>query len=338
MACRGTVSGVILMPSTGKVVNIRPGGIDDFRLVLTKDAAWKIGVDQSTRCTGVALKSDDCKFVVLMDLRRDHAESRDTFYRSLKYFFRRLAKGNKFSLIVNEKPVPAKFRNSQEILRELLGRLNEWIDDIPEFSGVKHAAVFPQVWRSLVVDKSKGKKRSNIKSEIAADIVDMYPGLESYYMNYPDSGYDSFEALGILDGYLRYAYDDDGMELICGTIEKTHHALVCFDWVDNERLRSNYLQDVFGDAIWCYKPLLLKYNRRYSFYENVRMASSNHPAVFTIVPRDELQAFQWEFNIDISDEGKSLAAFIFKKRDFPRSAIKVLEHLFDRRKEVLGEK
>lgn len=337
MGCRATVCGMILADYGNRAVPIMRESIDSFSLGLTKDTTWKIGIDQSTSCTGIAFKSDDGKFVVLLDVHRDRSEDRLVFYRSLKYLLRRLANGIRFTLIVNEKPVPSKYRTAGDVLREFLGRLNEWIEDTPEFSSVRHGSLYPQTWKSLVMDKSKGKNRSNVKAEVALDVAERYPGLMQYYDSYPYSDYDSFEALGILDGYLMYAFDKDGNAMICGTVERTHKSFVCYDWVDNSMLNSNYFKNLFGEFIVLYQPVVLTYNERYNFYTNVRMASSNNKAVCTILPRSELQPFQWKYGLDIKDKSKSLVVFIYKKRDLTRSDILTLSNIFKYKEEIFGE-
>lgn len=337
MACNATVTGCVWMPLYGKTICIRPASIESFRLSLTRDTSWKIGIDQSTSCTGIALKSTDNKFVILLDVHNDYRIDKQGYYRGLKYLLRRIVRDRDFRFIVNEKPIPSKNkRYARDVLMEFLGHLNEWIDDTPELRGIRHEALYPQTWKSIVVDKSKGKHRSNIKYEVASDVVDLYPGLRGYFDTYPFSDYDSFDALGILDGFEKYAFDKSGNEMIHGSIEKRHNSFVCYDWVDRAAIGEN-IEKRLGELLPCLKLRALVYNERYDFYTNVRMASSNYDAVITMLPDCELQKFQWRYNFDLQDKSKCLLAYVFRPGAMPRSMVSGLERIFEHQEVIRGE-
>lgn len=229
------------------------------------------------------------------------------------------ARDQQFDLVVNEKPVPKKcFAHARDTLLELLGRLNVWIEDTPEFENAQHGAVFPQTWKSQVMDKSKGKNRSNIKSEVASDLVDKYPELKYYYDFYHTDDYDSFDSLGILDGYISYAFTSDGYPQIHGSKEKRHASVVLYDWIDIDDSLSfeQNIETAIGDNISIFQPYILRYNVKYSLHDNIRMASSNFGCVATLLPKSELAPFRWKFGIDPEILWQGINVIIMKRGDF----------------------
>lgn len=337
---KGTcVQGVVIQPGTGRDLILQPCRVGEFGLTLRHGIPWYLGIDQSTSCTGICLKSADRKFLILLDVIRDKSMMREDFYRDLHRIIKNFSVDQDFMIVANEKPVPSAKRYTHDVLLELLGRLNAWIDDMPEFEGAQHGQVFPQTWKSLVMDKTKGKGRMNIKSEIAADLVDKYPELKYYYNFHHTGDYDSFDALGILDGYIAYAFTPDGYPQIHGTIEKRHVSLVLYDWVDftNDFTYEENIRNALGDNISVFEPYILHYNQRYSLYENIRMASSNFDCVATILPESQLQQFRWKFGIDVDEHEKAMMAVILNRGKHSAGLVKSAKNVYTWNEEVFGD-
>lgn len=332
-----TVMGVVGIPQTRKCVMIELQSLRSFNLVLRKDKEWFVGIDQSSSCTGISLIAADYSYIILLDLKRDRNLLREVFYDEMYNFIKRLAKGNKFLVIANERPVPSKYRNAGVLLMELKGKIDEWIRTIPEFEGVEHASLFPQTWKSLVVDKSKGKGRTRDKYAIATDITDAFPVLRPYLQQYPYSDYDSFDATGIIWGYLQYAFDERGNRLICGDKEKRHVSFVCYQWVPASTLSSASIAATFGRFRVLFPLKFLGYNQRYSLFENIRMSSTNNDAVVTIVPPSELQALQWKFGVDVSEPDHVMLMYVFRKGSYTTPQLNVLKSIFSWNEEVVDE-
>lgn len=338
---RGTVvQGVITKPGTGKSVIIRPEPASEFNLTLTYNTHWYLGIDQSTSCTGLTIKAADDSFLILLDVKRDKNSPKDDFFRDLRRIIMRIAKDHSFDLIVNEKPVPKReFARARDTLFELLGRLNTWIEDTPEFENVQHGALLPQTWKSLVMDKSKGKHRSNIKAEVASDLVDKFPELQEYYEFYHTDDYDSFDSLGILQGYLAYAFTAEGYPQIHGSMEKRHTSVVLYNWIkwdQNKSYDENVLYAI-GDNVDIFEPRILRYNTRYSLHENIRMASSNFSCVATVLPQDSLGTFRWKYGIDPGDQSCRMMAIILRRGDFSASLLRNIKEVYIWNEEVFSE-
>lgn len=331
------VYGVILFLKRSQVIFVRDEPVDQVNLRLNPECKWQLGIDQSTSCTGIALRDLEGQFLILLDIKRDRALAREEYFRELHFFLKRIARGMTFTLVVNERPVPGKYRSSGDVLREFLGHLNEWIISIPELSLARHESIYPQTWKSLIVNKSKGKNRSNIKSEVALDVVDIYPDLQIYYNGYRLTDYDSFDALGILEGFCRYAFDSSGNELIHGSVEKRHVSFVCYKWVSLQDIKDNARQALFGDALSDLELTSLMYNERYDMHTNIRMASSNYDAIVTVIPTKELQPFQWRFGIDITDRQHALVMLVFRKAALRVSECEALNRIFEWKEDVYNE-
>lgn len=332
-----TIIGVIGVPVQGKyaLVNVQP--VESFQLRLDESKQWYLGIDQSSSCTGICLLSSDASYVILLDVKRDKNLPKEVFYSELHQLLRRISHNVKIRIIANEKPVPSKYRTGGQVLVELKGKLDAWIYSTPSLHEAEHVSLFPQTWKSLIVDKGKGKGRTKDKAAIASDITDLFPVLKTYYNMYPYSDYDSFDAAGIIYGYLQYAFDENGNRLICGERERTHISFVCYQWVPVGDISAKFIKESFGNFYALFKPKYLVYNSRYNMLTNVRMASTNNDAVVTIVPREELQAFQWKFGIDASDQTHVLLMYVFRKGAYTSSYIKTLKHLFEMNEEVVDE-
>lgn len=334
-----TIQGVIAMPGSGKYQIIMPEAANSFKLKLASNTDWYLGIDQSTSCTGLALESSNGKFVILLDVIRDKRMMKEDFFKDLRRLINGISFDQEFLLVANEKPVPRKFAHARETLLELLGRLNTWIEDNPAFEYAAHEALFPQTWKSKVVDKTKGKNRSNIKSEVASDLVDRFPELQHYFEFYHTDDYDSFDALGILEGARQYAYTANGYPKIHGSLEKTHTALALYQWAewDDTKSYEENLAEIVGDMCKVLEPVILRYNPDYSLNENIRMCSSNYQSVLTVVPHDCLTAFQWKFGIDISESNKRLILIAVRKGNFTASTINALCEYLPMNEEVFAE-
>lgn len=338
---QGTVlKGVLAKPGTDKYILIPARPCKSFNVTLTHGVPWYMGIDQSTSCTGIALMDGHSEFVMLLDVIRDKNAPIDEYYRDLRRLLGRLAKGQRFDLIANERPVPTdKKKYTRDVLTEFLGRLNSWLDDIEEFDGAQREQLFPQVWKSLVVDKSKGPHRSNVKEEIARDLVDKYPELYYYFHFEHTKDYDSFDALGILTGAIQYAFTADGYPKIHGSKEKRHVSLVLYDWIDwdPELSFDDNVRNAIIDNIDVFSPYILHYNDRYSLHDNIRMASSNYNCTATVLPKSELMPFKWKYGIDPEDDSKRLLALILKRGEFTSGIINSAKRVYPWHEEVYDE-
>lgn len=327
------VSGVITCTSPERVIPVSQSPLNKLSIRLNTNCTWDIGIDQSTRCTGICVQSTDGRFQILFDAHRDGAMLGKDFYKDLFNFLKRLVCGQNVRLVVLERPAP-KAMYASRVLEELKGHVEEWLNQIPELEDAKSDALFPQTWKSYVVDKSKGKNRANDKWAISADLCDRFPLLSDYREHYPYTDYDSFDACGILNGYLSYAYTQSGDEKIHGIKEKRHVSLVGYKWVNKAAV-----QDVLGDfdQYFLNKIKILVYNRNFNLHDNIRMASSNYKASMTVLPRGELDQFMWKYGIDPEDEDSIMAMFVFRKGQFGSADLRTIEAILPWHEEVYDQ-
>lgn len=337
---RGThLQGVVIKPGTGKSVLIPATPIKDFKLTLAKNVSWYMGIDQSTSCTGICFKAANNSFLVLLDVIRDKNIPKETYGQDLYHLLSRVVNDQIIDLAINEKPVPSKYKFAHDILVEFLGKLQVWLDTIPEFENALRDSIYPQSWKSLVMDQSKGKNRKNVKAEVAADLVDVYPELQEYYEYYHTSDYDSFEALGILDGFIKYAFTSDGCPMIHGIKEKSHISFVAYDWIDwdDSKEYDDNIKSALGDTLRVIEPNILSYNERYSLHDNIRMSSSNWDCTVTVLPQSELTSFMWKYSVDITEQGKRMIAIILRRGSYTSSFISGFKSWYPWNEEVFND-
>lgn len=305
-------------------------------LALRKDKVWDIGIDQSSSCTGQCFQSADKEFQILLDLHRDQNLSNSIFYAEMTRLMEKTVSGMNIRMLVSEKPAPTAMYASR-VLEELKGHIDAWGYTIPEFEYTLKDSLFQQTWKSYIVDKSKGKGRWKVKSEVAADVVDMFPALAPYYNNYPWSDYDSFDATGILNGFLCYAFDKDGNEKIHGVKEKRHTSLVGYVWCDCND--AGILQRTFhGEtALASLDPKFLIYNENATLHDNVRMASSNYDFIVTVLPRDTLSQFEWKYDIESDDESKMMLMMVMRTSRFTNGTVNFFKSCVPWNEEVYDE-
>lgn len=323
-----------------KEIAFDPVPVSKFSLALPDKYHWRIGVDQSTSCTGICCMDTEGTWLVMLDLHRDQNLNRHEFTRDLKRLLSKIVKGLNIDLLVYERPAP-KAMYASRILEQLLGVLEDWCYENEDMQNAEKQSIYQQVWKSLVVDASKGHKGARMKDkrEVASDIVDIYPMLGRYFSQYPFSDFDSFDACGILTGYIRYAYDAaTGLERIHGTEEKTHVSLVGYAWLDNEKA-TNPVKEVFkfDGAEMIFKPKFLLFNTSKKLVENIRIASSNYDFVWTIIPKEFLKPFMFKYGVDIDDESKTMVAFISRKSNFSNVELRTFEEFLPWNEKIEGQ-
>ena len=293
---------------------------------LPKKSTYLIGLDQSTTCTGIYLTNKSKNLHILLDYARDGKDKHE-YRRELRILLSTLLKGLTVELIVIEKPVPSKYRFAGDVLRELKGYVEGLKDIIPELYNAKLDSIMPQSWKSKIVDKSKGKHRFNVKYEVATDICDRIPCIRPYLGACRSADYDSFDAVGILHGYLAKCFNEKGERVAFGRVERTHKPIAFFKYLTPAELRdydSLYKGLKFKQQE--NNPKVFSYNEDLSFYENIRMCSSNYP--FSLIVLKDVKLYvmlAWYFNIDLVP-GKVFVMFISREHAFTKSQLETVSN------------
>lgn len=310
-------------------------GIDpsDFSIKLPTDREYELGIDQSTSCTGVYLQDTKEDISILVDVVHTEATKKD-YVRELFRFLNKLICEIEVRLVVCEKPIPREGQTRTfRILTELKGKLELFLDVNPSLQNAELHSIYPQSWKSRIVNKAKGVGRMNVKACIAEDLCDEKPLLRNYYPLCPTKDFDSFDALGILAGYKRCAFTHTGVPKIWGDVEKRHGTRVYYRYVAlDPKLNSlgeleKFLKKDFRSYSKVWQPKLKAYNSDYNLIRNFKMASSTDKMTITILPEKVLEPLRWEFELE-RDEKKSMVAYITREGKFSKKEREFLEDMF----------
>lgn len=320
----------ISVPSIGMNQIITPLYSSEFQLSLNSKLTYDIGLDQSSSCTGIFIKSVDSRIRIIIDVKRDTGDPY-TFYRELKGFLKKLVKGQKIRHVICEDPPPVQNqRYTTKFLNELLGRVSEWMEDIPEFQNAEFNKILPQSWKALVMDKSKGKNRSKNKECIAEDICDIYPEFNSYRDYHFSKDYDGFDACGILTGFLRYSYTDNGtgIRMIAGTKKSRGKAYYAYRYIPVELAnKPECINDFLGETKLLFGNIpFYAFNYSKSVIDNIKIAGSNFKSCFTIAPEKELSQLRFMYDIEEKDD-YILLLYILSGSAWTNSELRVFQAL-----------
>ena len=243
--------------------------------ISTKDRI-RIGVDQSSSQTGIAVKKCNGDLVCLIDIVN---------YSGIPYHLYKSMLGLKLEQIFNnctvEMCIVEKMwggnKDSFEMLSEL-GRFIAGYKYIMEgWRNAEISEILPNVWRSSYLsDKIYKGQFTKDKVKIAAmkEGIRRYPQLHSYGHFHMEGSHpnDSFDALGILEGYEDKTFSDDGsMRRISNTIKPTNHKYTMHTFICTDL-------DDLNNTIEQHCPRRLReeyeFNSEFSFRENMRRATS----------------------------------------------------------------
>ncbi len=102
-----------------KEIAFDPVPVSKFSLALPNKYHWRIGVDQSTSCTGICCMDTEGTWLVMLDLHRDQNLNRHEFTRDLKRLLSKLVKGLNIDLLVYERPAPKAMYGIPILMQQL---------------------------------------------------------------------------------------------------------------------------------------------------------------------------------------------------------------------------
>jgi hypothetical protein len=300
----------------------------NLNLVFPTDRTYMIGIDQSSKNTGIYMTDTDVSFHFICDFTRTESDNY-RFYEQLRLFVKRIVKGAKVGLFVTENLPPMKYRNSGNVLRELKGVLKTWrvhesMPEISEMPDDRFTTIYPQTWKSKIVDKSKGKNRHLDKRLVAEDICDKFPELREYLHRVPNNEYDSYDATGILHGYLLANHTTDGYQQIAGSKDYTGDIMVFYRLVPKDQLgnpevtMANFEVQQINE-----KSKTMALNKDVSMFNNFKMAASKHSFVMTIID-DLLQSMSVRWQFDLGMNNDALVCYILRKSTMSKKQIDFL--------------
>lgn len=268
---------------------------EELHNIFDGNARFVLSLDQSTTCTGICIQDTQQKVICILDFMRLQT-NKETYIEELRRLLSFMVKNLRLSLIVIENPLPINTKGNAT-LKALARTIKDWKNDIPEFYGVPFDTILPQQWKAKVLNKKKGKHRSAVKAEIAKDVCDIYPILDSYRTKCLATDFDSFDATGIMIGYLAQHFSTDG--------DKRNFGSAVYNSKIHVFLKYVPVDDVEDDSVLLLNipkksPIMhLKYNEDYSFYDNLRMVCSQYEiGSFVITDTLLFVNMLWESNLE----------------------------------------
>ena len=313
-------------------------------VTLAENFVYRLSIDQSTSCTGLFIRSECGTINLMLEVKRGASE-KEEYFKELEYILKQLFLDQKVSIIIHEEPVPNKNQYySGKVLIELKGRLREWIKRIPAFQDAEVVSMYPQSWKTFVVDKEAAKEsgktaaqRAKSKASIAEDVCKFLPDFYEYRMKHFSTDYDGFDAAGIMIGFRLAAFKPNGKRRIYGMKEKRHTSYVFYKYVPLKELQEAVIpQDVIlGDLTYGEHPKYLAYNENYKFVDNVIMATSSDKMTLTALPESELNRLQWMFDFEL-DKSKVMIAVLVNKSKYTAGQIEAFKYILPWYEEIKG--
>lgn len=322
------VSGIITYNIANKYATFKNQIAKTFNITLPSTRSYEIGIDQSTSCTGIFIKDNKDDVNIMLEVARANISEED-YRKELFGLIGRIIDGKEITLIVCEKPVP-KFEQPHtfRVLTKFFSNLEIFLETNPNLSNTSLESIYPQSWKSRIIDKNKGTGRINSKRCCAEDLCDVKPLLWNYIDVSPNKDLDGFDACGILLGYKKCAFTEDGRPKIYGDVEKRHKTMVYYRYVDISVMKTteDFAQEILKPirhVVNYLKPKFKVYNIDYNLLKNIKMASSKYQFTITQLPDKVLEPLHWKFNFEY-DKNKVMIAYIVKEKDFRSGDITVL--------------
>lgn len=250
---------------------------------LDKEKNYYMGLDPSTNSTGIWLRSTDWTNFLVVEFRRN-GTGKEAYFSELREFLYKIASIVQISLIAREKPVINPRFNS-DLLKELAGRIKQYIKDNEKLSIAKHVEVNNMEWKAQMVFKEKSKGRLKSKQAIAIDIVDRYPVLRPLMGNC-SSTYDAFDAVGILEGYLRKYMNNEVTIQGAESYSRMIALIVSFDSIQE-------LKQMLPKAFKV-NATRKQYNKDFTLYQNIKRCRDDLVSLVEILDNYSLQTVKWK--------------------------------------------
>lgn len=335
----------IIKRNTGEILNY--SGYTDMDPLVLPELEVLMGIDQSTSRTGIYITDKGSQFHIIGDVFPDNESTKGEFFDNLTKFVGRLLVNCKVKLFVSEK-IPKVLGNknfqgyqANNSLQQLKGVLSTWKTSLQCFKETPIANfddIEKSSWTSAIIDKSKGKHRFHDKQCVVEDIIDKFPELIVHRSKLAKKNVDSFEACGILYGYMLKKFNpDSGNELysaadgrqISGNSEYRGHIYVFFTRISSKV--STPLEDYIGPMDLTVEKnglVHVNYNKDLSLFKNFEVCATQYPVAVTFIDDADIKLtltwnFRWDFTEDL------VVAFIVRKSAIHGSDLKLLKKHFD---------
>lgn len=281
---------------SGKV--IKQNFMGDIKITLSDSI--RIGVDQSSSQTGFAIKKSNGEFVCLLDFVNESSLPYNIYKSMLGLKLEQVLFNTRAEMCIVEKMWGGN-KNSYEMLSELGEYISGFKYILPNWDRTEVSEILPNVWRSayLADPRYKGRfTRDKVKIAAMEEGIIRYPFLKDYGYNHRTlrTPNDSFDALGILEGYEEKTFSSDGtMRKVANTIDATNHnySYKLFDGYGEEVLTT------IKESCPSREIVEYEYNNDFPFFENVRKATSVTNKLVMLKIEDPVAKIQlmWRYGV-----------------------------------------
>lgn len=320
-----------------------PGRILKFTQEQIDTYHWELGIDQSTKQTGLYFRSVDqiqengsCRSRIscMIDIKNKGLPSNSMYVLLLKEFLQNNFGNLKFDRVIMEMPIAqAENQYSAVTLEMLKGVLNTFEFEIVSFADSEIQTFPPQVWRKhFLASKEyvgRRQKKELVKVATAEEVCKRYIKFK-YYLQWAQerSTYipDSFDAVGILEGGLSEMFYKGNLN-VRRVITNGHvPSRLSYDseWVSISKFDDNleeFVQDYVDYEILEERGLaLFVYDSKVTDTEGIckRVASlTNKIAVVVFVNKKYDNVLKWELDLD-KDDDEVYAAIVYRSKPSSR--------------------
>lgn len=179
---------------------------------LDTNLTYDVAIDQSTSCSGIAIRSIDNSSIMVMELYDSETLYSSNYVTGLKAILNTLLPSLSIRYLILEEPLPYISENQNKKLVALKKDLIKFFDS--SLIKSEHFLLMkPQSWRAGLIKKDNPHGRRS-KMSTVHEVMNKYPLMRNFLQitRNPsnDGGYDGFESLGILLGTLsRYSVKND---------------------------------------------------------------------------------------------------------------------------------
>ena len=245
-------------------------------ITLAQKGKIRIGIDQSSSQTGIAVKKSNGEFLCLLDFVNESHLNYGLYKAMLGLKIEQIFGNCDVEICVIEKMWGGN-KKSYEMLSNLGDFLIGFKYILPGWRDAEVASILPNVWRSAYLADSRYKgmfTKDKVKIAARNEGIRRYPYLTEYSHTLEGLGHinDSFDALGILEGYEAKTFSSDGsIRKVANTISATNHNYKYLVWVESSRYDLTDFMDEYSPRR---QHIEYEYNCDFPFYENVRKVTS----------------------------------------------------------------
>lgn len=275
--------------------------------IIPKDIEVQIGIDQSTSESGLYVKNYKTnEFICVLNFK-NHGLTPKEYTKMFKNILSSMLTGAQVRRLVYEShEAIGNNRYSSRVLKDLADAIKDLKYTCNGLANAEILTEKPNAWRSAFIPKERysgNYNTVNVKHAVVQECLLRYPFLKDFQTRCSES-YDSFEAIGILDGHLERNYTKEGIRIVTKSLE-----------IERNHLSAKYFEKWRTDSdiqviIAKYAPIIQKrdvvyviFNPELTIEENSRrMTSNTNKVVLMNIPKTEISALvTWETGVRLQE-------------------------------------